>query len=400
MKTIAIADFNYNLPDSKIAKYPLEQRDSSKLLVYKNQTISETYFSQLHNNLPENSLLVMNNTRVIRARLLFRKATGAEIEIFCLEPHLPSDYYQSFQNKANCEWHCIAGNLKKWKEGSISLDILHNGQEINIIAEKVVQEQESLIVRFSWKPSHLSFGELLELAGNMPIPPYLNRDSETIDKERYQTVYAQSEGSVAAPTAGLHFTSNVFENLKNKEIHFSELTLHVGAGTFKPVKSPNAMDHPMHTEHFSFSRKNIEDFLKFENNITAVGTTSLRALESIYWIGVKLQLDYINPFHIGQFEPYHLNKSLSLDTVLKKILHYMQLNRLEKVEATTSIMIFPGYTFHLAQRLLTNFHQPQSTLLLLVAAFVGEKQWRKIYDYALGHDFRFLSYGDSSLLNR
>jgi S-adenosylmethionine:tRNA ribosyltransferase-isomerase len=271
---------------------------------------------------------------------------------------------------------------------------------IKVAAEKVLQEQESLIVRFSWQPEQLTFGELLELAGNMPIPPYLNRESENIDKERYQTVYAQQEGSVAAPTAGLHFSPEVFNNLLKKQIQTSEITLHVGAGTFKPVKATNALEHPMHTEHFVFYKKNLESLLSNFNNITVIGTTSLRALESLYWIGAKLALNLPDPFHIGQFEPYQMEKTVSVKHSLEILLKYLNSNDLEQAPASTSIMIFPGYSFHLANRLVTNFHQPQSTLLLLVAAFVGEEQWKNIYDYALNHDFRFLSYGDSSLLFR
>ena len=291
-----------------------------------------------------------------------------------------------------------------WKfkkmEGKIELELPHHQEKINIWAEKVKQENESLIVRFNWEPEDLSFGELLEIAGNMPIPPYLNRKSEAIDKERYQTVYAHPEGSVAAPTAGLHFSDQVFENLKFKDIQLSNLTLHVGAGTFKPVKSVNALDHAMHTEHYIFKRENIEAILKNKGNVTAVGTTSLRALESLYWSGVKLHLNLSNALHIDQFEPYLIEIFVPVEIAMRELLNYLNKHHLEEAEATTSIMIFPGYTFHMVQRLLTNFHQPQSTLLLLVAAFVGEQQWKRIYDYALNHDFRFLSYGDSSLLYR
>jgi S-adenosylmethionine:tRNA ribosyltransferase-isomerase len=398
MQYIPISDYNYLLPDKKIAKYPLESRDSSKLLVFNKGEISDDVFTNLHQYIPSKSLLVFNDTRVIQARLKFFKPSGAEIEIFCLEPHFPTDYYQSFQQKECCSWKCLVGNLKKWKEGSVFLHFTLHGEEFVLEAIKEAENGEWQQIQFRWNAPSVSFADILEHAGNTPIPPYLHRSSEEIDRNRYQTIYSIEKGSVAAPTAGLHFTPAVFEKLEIKNINYCGITLHVGAGTFKPVKEENAALHPMHTEHFFIKKDVLLMLLENEGNITSVGTTSLRALESIFWMGVKLIEKSENPFFIDQWDAYHLNSQYSTKQVLESLLEFCKSNNLSEIGASTRIMIVPGYTFRIINRLITNFHQPQSTLLLLVAAFVGEMNWNNIYSYALSNNFRFLSYGDSSIL--
>lgn len=399
MEKISINDYNYPLPDERIAKYPLDNRDESKLLVFDNDKLTDSVFSEIDAFLPAESLLVYNDTKVIRARMLFNKETGAEIEIFCLEPHEPADYYLSFQQKKVCTWKCLIGNAKKWKEGSLTKVITIGGAEVNLKICKKESLQDYYVVEFTWDNSQFSFAEIIEYTGNTPIPPYLERDSEELDNFRYQTIYSQTNGSVAAPTAGLHFTPLVFDKLDEKEIHYTGITLHVGAGTFMPVKADDATQHPMHTEHFYVTRALLERLLYYGNNVTAVGTTSLRALESIYWMGIKLMNKAENPFELGQWEAYHLERNVNILEVWKILLKYIKAQPNEEIAAATSIMIIPGYKIKTVKRLITNFHQPKSTLLLLVAAFVGKDKWKLLYQHALDNGYRFLSYGDSSLLN-
>lgn len=395
MKDIKISEYNYELPNNRIAKYPLKERDKSKSLLYKNGTISEEKFSNIHSFLPENSLLLMNNTKVIFSRLNFKKITGAKIEVFCLNPHTPSEYNMAFEAKKSCEWQCIVGNLKKWKKDNIFLEYNYNETIYTLKAQKRGRFEDKQIIEFSWD-TNLTFGEILSLVGQIPIPPYLNRKSEDTDKNRYQTVYSKYEGSVAAPTAGLHFTNKIFNELKNKKIELEEVTLHVGAGTFKPVKTENVSEHDMHNEFFVVKKSTIEKIIENLGAIISVGTTTLRTLESIYWIGVKLYHQMEDFSTINQWENYKLEGidiKLSLDTIV----NYLEQNDKEEIEANTQIIIVPGYEFKIVDILITNFHQPQSTLLLLVAALIG-KDWKKVYDFALKNEFRFLSYGDSSLL--
>jgi S-adenosylmethionine:tRNA ribosyltransferase-isomerase len=399
MEYLSISEYDYDLPEEKIARYPLERRDLSKLLIYKNNTISNDLFSNLHSHLPSDSLMVFNDTRVIQARLIFKKETGAEIEIFCLEPLDPADYYQSFQKTGSVVWKCLVGNLKKWKEGEVFLEFFI--QDVKVIVEACREKDYNdwQQIKFSWKHEPINFGDILEYAGKTPIPPYLRRESEESDKSRYQTIYSVVSGSVAAPTAGLHFTPQVFEKLENKGIEYSYLTLHVGAGTFRPVKEDNAMLHPMHSEHLYIKKDFLEQLIRFERKITAVGTTSLRALESIYWIGAKIIMNIENPTFISQWEVYQLNINYQFNEAVHALINYCTINKLEQFEAITQLMIVPGYTIRTANRLITNFHQPKSTLLMLVAAFAGKENWNNIYRYALENNFRFLSYGDSSLIS-
>lgn len=393
-QNIRITDYTYSLPTARIAKYPLEVRDESKLLIYKQGAIQENVFKTLPSQLPTNSLLVFNTTKVIRARLRFPKATGAIIEIFCLEPHSPNDYALALQTQRSCRWKCLVGNLKRWKEPELQLLIETNSTNCILSARIVEKTEDAFIIQFDWAAA-ISFSEILEYSGAIPIPPYLNRESESIDTQRYQTVFSKHEGSVAAPTAGLHFTKELLEVLPEKNIATAQLTLHVGAGTFKPVKSETVGAHHMHTEVFSFSETLLETLLKNEQ-IFAVGTTAVRSLESIYQIGSKLLSQCANPLHISQWEAYELPKYTKNQAILA-VKKYMETAKQKQLTAKTDILIAPGYEFQIISGMLTNFHQPQSTLLLLVSALVG-KDWRKIYEYALKNDFRFLSYGDSSLL--
>lgn len=384
--------YDYDLPDERIAKYPLAERDMSKLLVYNNGEISETHFRNILSYFPEGgSTIVFNNTKVIRARLHFRKATGAPIEIFCLEPVAPVDVQQAFAERSSTTWNCIVGNSKKWKEGTLERDI--NG--ITLRAERLQAERNNSIVRFTWN-GNASFADVMEQAGVMPIPPYLNRETEALDTVRYQTVYSQHKGSVAAPTAGLHFTDAILDNLRAAGHQTVNLTLHVGAGTFKPIDADNIADHVMHAEHFIVERTAIENILHGKKPLTAVGTTSVRTLESLYWLGVKILQGEPSDMLL-QWDAYSLPQDVSPEVALQALLDYMDARGDDHFNALTQIMIVPGYKFRLVDRLITNFHQPHSTLLLLIGAFVGD-DWHKIYDYALTHDFRFLSYGDSSLL--
>ncbi len=403
-KDIQINDYNYPLSDERIAKYPLKERDHSKLLIYKQGKVSEDVFFHVADYLPMGSLMVMNNTKVIQARLHFRKATGALIEIFLLEPALPADYEQMFQSRGRCEWFCLVGNLKKWKEGQLSRGFTIDDHEVTVTAERVGEAATSQRIAFTWDDNQLSMAELIDSIGELPIPPYLNRKTEECDKTTYQTVYSKIKGSVAAPTAGLHFTADVLATLDNKGIEREEVTLHVGAGTFKPVKSLHIGEHDMHTETFCVKKQTIERLIAHQGHAVAVGTTSVRTLESLYYIGYKmLQLPDAEEqhWHVEQWEPYQMqvapDDAPTTMEALQAIANYMQRNALTTLHGSTQIIIAPGYNYHIVKMLITNFHQPQSTLLLLVSAFV-HGDWRNIYDYALQHEFRFLSYGDSSLL--
>lgn len=400
-KHISMEEYNYSLPDERVAKYPLEQRDNSKLLLWHNGDISESHFNQIDRYLPENSLLVYNNTKVIHARLLFQKPTGAKIEIFCLEPLSPFDYARSLSAQGSCEWKCMVGNLKKWKQGALEQRIEAEGERVNLQAELQESMGNAHRIKFSWDSSW-SFSEVLMQIGQLPIPPYLNRHTEEKDKETYQTVYSRIEGSVAAPTAGLHFTEEVLQSLKKKQIETEELTLHVGAGTFQPVKSDNIEQHTMHTESFIVNDATIEKLLSKLGHIIAVGTTSVRALESLYYIGVQIldgNYELKNgKFHISQWEAYQREyQNISVRKALIAIQSYLQEKSIAYLQAETQILIKPGFQFRVIEGMITNFHQPKSTLLLLVSAYVGD-DWHRIYDYAMNHDFRFLSYGDSSFL--
>ena len=397
---IDISDFDYPLPDERIARFPAEERDASKLLVYRNGDISETRFTDIGSVLPEGSLLVFNNTKVVRARIVMHKPSGARIEILCLEPHDPADYERAFAVKGSCEWSCMVGNLKKWKEGPLEVVFSHDGRQNRLLAWRTGNEGHEQIVRFEWD-ADLSFGQLLELLGRMPIPPYLGRDSEEIDNTRYQTVYSRFEGSVAAPTAGLHFTPGLIDRLKTAGAEFDEVTLHVGAGTFLPVKEANALDHPMHTEHFDVTLATTERLLEKYGNIIAVGTTSVRTLESLTALAWRItQTGSAEAGKaVGQFELYDVPESFDGRKALETLAVYMKTNGLSKIKASTRIMIMPGFRYLIVNGMITNFHQPKSTLLLLVSAFVGD-DWHAVYDYALANDFRFLSYGDSSILLR
>ena len=398
-RQIDINDFDYTLPDERIAKFPLAERTSSKLLIYHNGTIRQSHFRDIAEELPKGTMLVFNNTRVVRARMVMHKASGARIEVFCLEPHDPADYERAFAIKGECSWSCIVGNLKKWKEGEVGIDFDYNGEPHTLRAAIVERGTREHIVRFRWS-ADCTFGELLETLGRIPIPPYLNRDSEEIDNTRYQTVYARFEGSVAAPTAGLHFTPELIASMRDEGYSFEEVTLHVGAGTFLPVKDDNAAEHNMHTEHFSVSLTAVENLLRNIGRITAVGTTSVRTLESLTALAYRIHRDGTPDVErtVGQWELYDIPAEFTGRDALTTLRDYMTTNGLAQLKAATQIMITPlGYRFRIVSYIITNFHQPKSTLLLLVSAYVGD-DWHKIYDYALAHDFRFLSYGDSSLL--
>ena len=447
MEEILIEDYNYPLPDERIAKYPLAKRDTSKLLVYRDGQVSEDMFARVGEYLPTNSLLIYNNTRVIQARLEFYKnavqefrssgvtseqaqgatkpstplnnevTRGARIEIFCLEPLSPHDYQLALGATDGCTWKCMIGNAKKWKSGALSLTTtLSSGQEVTLFAEKGEQTGNTFAVRFWWNTpafnlspltsnQNTSFAEILDAVGELPIPPYLNRKTEESDKTTYQTVYSRIKGSVAAPTAGLHFTDEVLDGLRTKGVQTAEVTLHVGAGTFQPVKVANANDHTMHTEIIAVPRATIQTLIANLGHVVAVGTTSMRTLESLYFLGAQLYTLCSTPdtphatLSVAQFEPYESEYTLTTQQALQAIVDYLDSTNQDVLHAETQIMIKPGYQFHVVDQLITNFHQPKSTLLLLVSAFVGG-DWHTIYDYALAHDFRFLSYGDSSILFR
>ena len=397
---ININDYDYPLPDERIAKFPLSERDSSKLLIYRGGEIIERHFSDIPEMLPEGSLLVFNNTKVVRARLVMHKPSGARVEVFCLEPHAPADYEHAFSVKGESEWSCIVGNLKKWKEGAVEIPFDYEGKSYTLqayIAERGTREH---IVRFVWS-APMTFGQLLEYLGRIPIPPYLNRESEDIDNTRYQTVYSRFEGSVAAPTAGLHFTQPLIEGMRDKGFDFAEVTLHVGAGTFLPVKDEDATKHAMHTEHFDITLATLRKLRENYGKIVAVGTTSVRTLESLSALAWRIKNGKAYDCEVvGQWELYDIPADFSGEEVLDILILYMEQQGLERLRAATEIMITPlGYNFRIVRNIVTNFHQPKSTLLLLVSAYLGE-DWHRIYDYALANDFRFLSYGDSSLLMR
>jgi S-adenosylmethionine:tRNA ribosyltransferase-isomerase len=394
---ISIAEYDYPLPDERIAKFPLEQRDQSKLLVYKEGTISESRFSHIPELLPDYALLLFNNTRVIHARLFFRKPTGSVIEIFCLEPwHQP--VATAFEERSHSTWLCFIGNNKKWKEGTLTRNFSHQDRELEIRATRREARGNAWVVDFDWD-GNVSFAELIEHAGVIPLPPYLHRDAEESDKERYQTVYAEHDGSVAAPTAGLHFTEKVFADLKSRGIKTDFITLHVGAGTFKPVSTATIGEHEMHVEKVQISRQNIINILSQTGKpIIPVGTTTVRTIESVYWFGVKLQEEpNLEAMHILQWDPYTLEKlNVSTEQSYRNVLDWMERHGTELLDGDTQLLIAPGYKYHVISGLITNFHQPKSTLLLLVSALVGDA-WKECYRYALDHGFRFLSYGDSCL---
>ena len=400
-KQIHITDYNYELPDERIAKFPLKERDHSKLLVYRHGEVGEDVFYNLPTYLPSGALMVFNNTKVIQARMHFRKETGALIEVFLLEPYAPADYEQMFQTTGSCSWLCIVGNLKKWKEGTLSRTFSVNGVETTLSVARRHEVGTSHLIEFEWN-TDVSLAEILDAVGELPIPPYLNRKTEESDKQTYQTVYSKIKGSVAAPTAGLHFTPSVLEALDNAGIDREEVTLHVGAGTFKPVKSSTIGEHEMHTEFICVHRQTLEKLLRHDASAIAVGTTSVRTLESLYYIGVKL---HANPhleeheLHVQQWEPYTVtpDQLITPREAIESVLRFLDDNGLSSLHSSTQIIIAPGYEYKIVKMLVTNFHQPQSTLLLLVSAFL-HGDWHKVYDYALSHDFRFLSYGDSSLL--
>ncbi len=397
-----ISDFNYPLPDERIAKYPLAERDSSKLLIYKDVNVSEDVFRHLPDLLPAGELMIFNNTKVIQARLHFHKETGALIEVFCLQPHTPHDYQLSFAQTRRCSWTCLIGNAKKWKEGRLERIIRVGNRDITLTAERGGTSGTGFEVIFDWHDESITFAEVLDAIGELPIPPYLNRNTEESDLRTYQTVYSKIKGSVAAPTAGLHFTDCVLQALDEKGIDREEITLHVGAGTFKPVKTEEVEQHEMHAEWIAVNCETINKLLKHNCQCIAVGTTSVRTLESLYYLGRKVsQNPELQPdeLHVNQWEPYEQENEMTTHDSLNALITYMDKHQLNVLHATTQIMIKPGFTYRIVNRMVTNFHQPQSTLLLLVSAFVGGN-WRTIYDYALAHDFRFLSYGDSCLLIR
>lgn len=406
-RNISIQDYTYSLPEEKIAKYPLEKRDYSKLLVYNNGEITEDIYKNIANQLPEDSLLIFNNTKVVEARLLFQKPTGGVIEIFCLEPHEQyADITRAMLQKEKVLWQCLVGGASKWKSGQVlEKRIQHEGNEIILSASYIEKRTGSFIIELSWTPVNLSFAEVLHFAGAIPLPPYIKREVEESDHERYQTVYAEFDGSVAAPTAGLHFTDSIFEELNKKNIQKDFVTLHVGAGTFKPVKSETMEEHDMHAEWIDVSKETISTILNnLDKNIIAVGTTSLRTIESLYWMGVKKsgvgsrESEVGSSDFLSQWEAYDLSKeNISAKDSLQSLLDWMTENKMERLVTKTQILIAPAYQFKIIKGLITNFHQPQSTLLLLVSALIG-KDWKKVYDYALQNNFRFLSYGDGSLL--
>jgi S-adenosylmethionine:tRNA ribosyltransferase-isomerase len=394
-KEIKIEDYNYRLPTEKIAEFPAEERDKSKLLIYKDHEIREDLFCQIHNYIPENTLLVFNNSRVINARLIFQNSNGATIEIFCLEP----------TNKNNLAvWNCLIGNVKRIKDSEIlKKDFIVNNKPVSLIVKNNLKKTDYFEVEFELSDKTISFFDAIEVAGELPLPPYIKRDFEESDKVSYQTIYSKSKGSVAAPTAGLHFTNYVFEKLKEKKINTSELTLHVGAGTFLPVKSEKMIDHKMHSERIFVKKeflKQLMETLKVKNMVIAVGTTSVRTIESLYWIGLKIKNGFVlkdKEILVEQWDAYEINEEIGLLDSLQEIINYLDSNNLDEIEGETKIIIAPGYKFKFINGLITNFHQPQSTLLLLISALVGDN-WKKIYDYALKNKFRFLSFGDSSLL--
>ena len=397
VKHISIEAYDYPLPEERIAKYPLPERDASKLLVLKNNEIKESQFKYVGDFLPNNALLVFNETKVIRARLQFHKVTGSRIEVFCLEPE--KDYQVAFSAVSPVRWKCLIGNAKRWKGGKLSMELTVGGQPVVLSAERISQNDQYAEIEFSWTPENLSFASVLEAAGEIPLPPYLHRDAEPDDRDRYQTVFARYDGSVAAPTAGLHFTQPLIAALRDQGFSFDEVTLHVGAGTFKPVSTDTIGEHAMHSETVIVRKSLIQNLIhRFGKPIVPVGTTSTRTLESLYWIGVMLKeqgLD-LRPLHVEQWFPYENHDSLSTPEALQWVLDYLDKHNLTRLEASTALMIAPSYKMRVITGLITNFHQPKSTLLLLVSALIGER-WKDCYRFALDNGFRFLSYGDSCL---
>lgn len=397
VKDISIEAYDYPLPDDRIAKYPLAERDASKLLVLKDNVISESQFKHVGEYLPKDALLVFNETKVIRARLQFHKTTGSRIEVFCLEPE--QDYQMAFSACSPVRWKCLVGNAKRWKEGKLSMELSVKGEKVTLFAERLAHNDQYSEIEFSWLPENLSFAAVLEAAGEIPLPPYLHRDAEPDDRDRYQTVFARYDGSVAAPTAGLHFTQPLIAELRDEGFGFDEVTLHVGAGTFRPVATETIGEHAMHSETIIVRKSLIEDLIQhFGKPVIPVGTTSTRTLESLYWIGVMLkeQGDALRPLHVEQWFPYEAHAPLSATEALQGILAYLDKHGLTRLEASTALMIAPSYKMHIITGLITNFHQPKSTLLLLVSALIDER-WKDCYRFALDHGFRFLSYGDSCL---
>lgn len=400
MIDIRIEDYNYNLQDNRIAKYPLPERDASKLLSYSDGNVTEYKFREISNLIPEGSLMIFNDTKVVPARLHFQRDSGAHIEIFCLEPVFPAEYSTMFTVTDKCRWRCIVGNIKRWKNDLLHLYNPTNNPtlvSLDLRAELIERYGETSIIEFTWKGGE-PFSKVLEISGSVPIPPYLNRDTEDLDMERYQTLYARYRGSVAAPTAGLHFTVHVLNDIRSKGVETDTVCLHVGAGTFLPVKSSQVADHKMHKEPFTVSKSLLQKLLNKNGKVVAVGTTSVRTLESLYYVGVKC-IETGSPSDVGQWEPYNREYSYSLAESLRAIIDYLDANDLNELQVATRIIIVPGYRFRIVDILVTNFHQPQSTLLLLISAFVSG-DWKKIYNYALENEFRFLSYGDSSILFR
>ncbi len=398
---IPVDNFDYDLPAERIAEFPLAERDKSKLLVYiKGSPIEHKTFSKLPDYIGPDKILVVNNTRVVKARLSFQKKTGAHIEILCINPVDPPDYEMAFQKTGSCIWKSIVGNLKKWKSQTIEKNFTYNGSDFKLTAEKEIQDKGTVDIRFSWNSDKLSFADILEINGTTPLPPYIRRKAVKLDQERYQTIYSKYKGSVAAPTAGLHLTDTVFNELKNRNIKLLEITLHVGPGTFQPVKEKNAYDHNMHTELFIADIEMIKHLIANYRKIIAVGTTTVRTLESLYWAGVKLMRSKpVNNqiIRLDQWEPYTMEQDIDTGESLDYLYKHMKRHAIEQLFGETQIMIVPGYKFRLTGGMITNFHLPKSTLLMLVAAFTGDS-WREIYKYALQNDFRFLSYGDCSLL--
>ena len=399
MQPILIDRFDYPLPDERIAKYPLAERDHSKLLVYQNGTVQEDRFFHIGRYIAPHSLLVYNNTRVIQARIVFHKPSGARIEVFCLEPLDPRDYQLSLGSMSGCTWKCMVGNLKKWKQGVLSLPLVLDGKTYTLSAERIATQGNTHQIRFSWDAPDTSFAEILNLLGELPIPPYLNRATEESDKRTYQTVYSRIQGSVAAPTAGLHFTTELLDQLRADGLEMAEVTLHVGAGTFQPVKVADANEHIMHTEIIAVPVSTLRIVKQRLGHIVSVGTTSMRTLESLYWLGLRVLNGQTSDMRVEQFEPYLTDSNVPAEQAIDALIDYLEQTNQNTLHAETQIMIRPGYIFRIVDQLITNFHQPRSTLLLLVSAFVGG-DWQTIYQYALSHDFRFLSYGDSSILTK
>lgn len=400
----SVKDFEYELPPERIATHPMDKRDDSRLLVYKNEQINNAKYYDIDQYLSPGSLLVFNNTRAVQARLHFKTSTGANVEIFCLEPQdIQKDVAFAMQSKGGVRWKCLVGELRKWKDDQLHLHISNAMSDFILSAKLIQREEDAFIIEFTWTPPEITFAEILESAGRIPLPPYIKRELTEADKQQYQTVYALREGSVAAPTAGLHFTKELLATLEKKKIDIDYLTLHVGAGTFKPIKSQTIAEHDMHSEQFIVERRFVERLIDhLESEIVAVGTTSLRTIESLYWLGVKILVGGFpenDEVAVKQWDPYLLKGSVSAKQALEALLYYLQDSKQDKILTRTQILIIPGYQWKLVNVLATNFHQPKSTLIMLVASFIGN-DWKKVYSYAMENNYRFLSYGDGSLLFR